>query len=478
MINRRPFALVLAAAALLAPLNRSHAADSLSKAGDASEAQLQQSLQELTALREQISAEKLPLTRQLGELEERLTQLRRANDDALRALDTGALESSTLTTETKLRDEELTYMGSLLDEYIRGFETKLAIGELPRYREPIELAKAAQANNTLSPMEKFEHQLSAVSASIDRVADVIGGTRFPGQAVNVDGVLTQGKFAVLGPLAFFASTDGVSIGVAMPQSGSTQAAVRPIDAAMSKGILGLINDGSGTAPLDPTRGSALKELVKKTSIVYLFKKGGPIMWPLLVVSILALATVIERVLFLFAEQRKRDDEAVQDLLAAVSNGDIDKAIKIGRGTGDYVARAMTYALQHREKSIANALMYANAQEVKRFSRGLPILDTAITIAPLLGLLGTVTGMMNSFSLIGGDLSAPGAITGGIAEALIATAFGLCIAIVCLVPFNLLNSRIEESRHALEAASTQLELMVHPPQGPIQALAMAAAHGRG
>ncbi len=477
-MNTRFFAFVFAFAALAAPAGAAHAADSLSKAGDASEAQLQQSLQELTALREQISAEKLPLTRELGALEEKLTQLRRANDEALRALDTGALQSSTLSGETKLRDEELTYLGSLLDEYIRGFETKLSTGELPRYREPIELAKAANANNTLSSMEKFEHQLSAVKSSIDRVTDVIGGTRFPGQAVNVEGVLTQGKFAVLGPLAFFASTDGASVGVAMPQAGSMQPAVRPIDAAMSRGILGLINDGAGTAPLDPTRGSALKELVKKTSIVYLFKKGGPIMWPLLIVSILALATVIERVLFLFSEQRKRDDEAVQDLLAAVSEGDIDKAIKIGTGTGDYVARAMTYALQHREKSIANALMFANAKELKRFSRGLPILDTAITIAPLLGLLGTVSGMMNSFSLIGGDLSAPGAITGGIAEALIATAFGLVIAIVCLVPFNLLNSRIEETRHALEAASTQIELLVHPPQGPIQALAMAAAHGRG
>jgi len=83
----------------------------------------------------------------------------------------------------------------------------------------------------------------------------------------------------------------------------------------------------------------------------------------------------------------------------------------------------------------------------------------ITLAPLLGLLGTVTGMMGSFSLIGGELSAPGAITGGIAEALIATAFGLGIAITALIPFNYLNARTDEANHELESAGAQLELLV-------------------
>ena len=103
-------------------------------------------------------------------------------------------------------------------------------------------------------------------------------------------------------------------------------------------------------------------------------------------------------------------------------------------------RALGYALAHRSSRSPNALLYAQAQELKRFRRGIPILDTVITLAPLLGLLGTVTGMMGSFSLIGGELSAPGAITGGIAEALIATAFGLGIAITALLPFNFLNTQ--------------------------------------
>src|SRR5690606_13679148 len=89
--------------------------------------------------------------------------------------------------------------------------------------------------------------------------------------------------------------------------------------------------------------------------------------------------------------------------------------------------------------------------------GLSVLDTAITAGPLLGLLGTVTGMMASFGEIGGDLGAPTAITGGIAEALVATASGLAIAISCLLPYNFLNSMGEEIRREIEEMGNNLEV---------------------
>ena len=133
-------------------------------------------------------------------------------------------------------------------------------------------------------------------------------------------------------------------------------------------------------------------------------------------------------------------------------------------------------LTHKEKSLESALLYAQEQELKRFRRGIPILDTVITLAPLLGLLGTVTGMMGSFSLIGGELSAPGAITGGIAEALIATAFGLGIAITSLIPFNFLNTKMEEARLEIELAGTQLELMMHPHESQVDAVVQATHFG--
>ncbi len=224
-----------------------------------------------------------------------------------------------------------------------------------------------------------------------------------------------------------------------------------------------------------------RALLQETSLIHIFKKGGLIMWPLLFASVAALGTVIERAVFLIGEQRKRNPEAMGTFLAAVGRGNTERAIQISHESKCYVTRTLGYALAHREKSLAGALLYAQEQELKRFRRGIPVLDMVITLAPLLGLLGTVTGMMGSFSLIGGELSAPGAITGGIAEALIATAFGLGIAITALIPFNLLNTQVEKARLEIESASTQLELLMHPAAGTVKAVAKAAhpgQHGKG
>ncbi len=186
------------------------------------------------------------------------------------------------------------------------------------------------------------------------------------------------------------------------------------------------------------------------------------MWPLVCASVLALGAVIERVNFLIGERRKRDPQLMRDFFTAVRQGDVERAIHMSDSTEFYVVRALGYALAHKHTSLEHALLYAQEYELKRFRRGIPMLDIVITLAPLLGLLGTVTGMMGSFSLIGGELSTPGAITGGIAEALIATAFGLGIAITALIPFNVLNFREEKARLEIESAATQLLLLLQPP----------------
>ncbi len=192
----------------------------------------------------------------------------------------------------------------------------------------------------------------------------------------------------------------------------------------------------------------------------IFLKGGPIMWPLLFTSLVALTVVVERIIFIFRERGRRQPDVVEKILSNVERGDIDAAVAGAQRTEDFVAKALVYGLTHRQHSFSNALLLAASKELKRFSQGLTILDTIITLAPLLGLLGTVTGMIRAFGLLGNkEMETPTAITGGISEALIATAFGLFIAIVALIPFNYLNSRLEDARHEIEDAATYLELLI-------------------
>jgi biopolymer transport protein ExbB len=87
------------------------------------------------------------------------------------------------------------------------------------------------------------------------------------------------------------------------------------------------------------------------------------------------------------------------------------------------------------------------------------MDTLVTLAPLLGLLGTITGLIRSFSFLGNEELAVQAVTGGIAEALIATACGLGIAIFALIPFNFFTSRVSNLEFELQTAATNLEVML-------------------
>jgi biopolymer transport protein ExbB len=193
-------------------------------------------------------------------------------------------------------------------------------------------------------------------------------------------------------------------------------------------------------------------------MIKIFLNGGPVMWPLLCCSIITVATVLERLFFILRERARRKPELVDHILERVEHHDLDGAIKIGSDNRDFVARVLTFALAHRAESFSSAVLRAANLELKKFNRGLAVLDTIITLAPLLGLLGTVTGMIHAFGLLGAQqLDAPEAITGGISQALLATAFGLGIAITALIPFNYLNSRLEEARHDIEDAATQLEL---------------------
>ena len=190
-----------------------------------------------------------------------------------------------------------------------------------------------------------------------------------------------------------------------------------------------------------------------------FHKGGPIMWPILIVSIVGLTVVIERCIWWGGRWFRRDPKRIEKVFTAIENGDTAEASRLSRGSRDPVLRMLWNGLNHQHSSLEAALQVAAGIEIKRAGRFLVVMDTLVTLAPLLGLLGTITGLIKSFSFLGNEELAVQAVTGGIAEALIATACGLGIAIFALIPFNFFTSRVSNLEFELQTAATNLEVML-------------------
>ena len=190
-----------------------------------------------------------------------------------------------------------------------------------------------------------------------------------------------------------------------------------------------------------------------------FQHGGPVMWPILVTAIIAVAVVLERIFWWTRECFRCDAQKREAVLEKVEKGDVEAASNLARDSQDPVLRMLWHGLNHHHSSLQGALQVAAGIEIDRAGRFLAVLDTIVTLAPLLGLLGTVTGIMNSFNFVGNEELAASKVSGGIAEALIATACGLTIAIFALIPFNYFGRLVERLHFELETAATNLEVMI-------------------
>jgi biopolymer transport protein ExbB len=191
----------------------------------------------------------------------------------------------------------------------------------------------------------------------------------------------------------------------------------------------------------------------------IFFKGGPVMYPLLGCSIIALTVIIERAFFWIREDMRRDQSLVDRVLELCRRGDWNAVREQVAGSKDHIIRILINGILHKEFSMTKAMETAASDEIKRMRCHLGVLDTMITVAPLLGIFGTVIGIITSFEILGtSGIEHPQAVTAGIAQALITTASGLGIAILSVFPFNYFNSKAESAALAIEKYATSLEIV--------------------
>jgi biopolymer transport protein ExbB len=190
-----------------------------------------------------------------------------------------------------------------------------------------------------------------------------------------------------------------------------------------------------------------------------FYNGGPVMYPLLLCSLIVMTVIIERGLFWIMIGRQRNQALVDDILELCRSRNWEAVRQKAAGCKDYVVRILVSGILHRDFSMIKAMESAAADEIQRMRRFMTILDTMITVAPLLGIFGTVIGIITSFEMLGTDgIDRPQAVTAGVAQALITTATGLGIAILSVFPYNYFNTKVERAAMDIERYATSLEIV--------------------
>lgn len=192
--------------------------------------------------------------------------------------------------------------------------------------------------------------------------------------------------------------------------------------------------------------------------IEVLKHGGAIIYPLLALALAALVVMLDKALVY--RRHARLPEALRQLVETYGFdwAELDRQLA-KLGPRNYFSRFFRVIMDNRTKPAwwVESRAGDEAQQIeKALGRGMWVLDTVVTAAPLLGLLGTILGMMQSFQLIGPDgLVNPGGVTAGVAEALIATAVGLLIALVALFGFNYLTRLQAQTLDEMERLGTRL-----------------------
>lgn len=430
--------------------------DSFSRAAATVQRQLDESLAELSTLREQIANEKIPLNRKLNELESELVKVRLDYQKTSRLLDSHTLDLSNLRNEIKSRQEEATYLSNLLSEYVRNFESRLHIAEIQRYKEPLDTAKMAPENSNLSEQEVYHVQAGLVAESLNRLYDALGGTRFEGTAVDTGGLVKPGTFVLVGPIALFRSEDGQSIGTVEQRLGSLEPNVidfkNPGDTNAAARV---ITDSQGYLPLDPTLGNAHKIETTKETLWEHIRKGGPVMVPILALAGAALLMVLYKWIGMLS-LRNPSRERISALLNAVARHDKEAAMREANAIDGPTGKMLVAGVEHLQEphELIEEVMYETVLATRfKLQSLLPFIAISASSAPLLGLLGTVTGIINTFKLItvfgSGDVKS---LSSGISEALITTEFGLIVAIPSLLLHAFLSRKVRSVLAQMEKAA--------------------------
>ncbi|MEZ7957239.1 MAG: MotA/TolQ/ExbB proton channel family protein [Rubritalea sp.] len=418
-------ALVICLCAAISPMLNAQATTDL----DGIKKDLNASTKKLTKHRESVTADKVELSRKLTSMQAELTQKRRkvrlaAMSNADRKIVLGKLAGT-----ASAKSREVEYLGSQLGAFQTKTESAMYKGE--------KIAQENQPNDN-----SLTGRMKALEAGVDRLEMMIGGAVVDAEVADEDGKILQGKIASFGPSAWFSNTAGDVTGAVIIDKASRNARLINTESSHSE-IAKLIAGEEVILDVDLTGGKARALASISNTPLALFSKGGSWIWPIILIALISLVCAILK-FFQLAKVKNPKGGWLSALLEQIREGDVSAAQATCDELKHPIGAVMKNALTgfHKGADVVEEIVYEQMIDVQsRLQQWLPFIAVTAAIAPLLGLLGTVSGMISTFSALSvvgtGD---PKLLSGGISEALVTTLFGLVVAIPALILHSLLSRR--------------------------------------
>lgn len=416
-------------------------AQSFQSASDQARQDLNAALSELNTVRSEIAIEKIPLIQKVSKLEDEVRQksaelerLRRLRDNR----EGGLIRLKEQVEAIKAQNE---YAAGLLDEFVRSFETRIDYSEVQLYSEAAEEARLALEDADMSQAERFNKQIDVIGVALDRMEKIVGGYTFEGKALAPTGEIEKGTFAAFGPSVFFASSQSELAGITVNKLNAAEAAVATPGIEYAAGIRSFAEGKEGEIPADATLGKALKIAEGSDTIMEHLAKGGSVGVVIIGLGLVCLLLGAFKA-FEVTSFKTPAPQDVQSVITKIEAGDLGAARTAASGIAGAGGELLVKGVEHAEekRGTLEEILYERILAVRpKLERFLPFIALTAAAAPLLGLLGTVTGMIKTFNLITifgtGDAKS---LSSGISEALVTTELGLVVAIPALIIHGLLS----------------------------------------
>lgn len=427
-------------------------AQGFASAHDIAREDLKESLTELSAVRESIAKEKIPLLQEVTRLENEVEELTREQKRLLGLRDNKELGLNQLQNLVKSLEDQNQYIADLLDEFVRTFETQIHFSEAHFYAKVAEEARLGLDDVNIDEAGRFDRQLDVIDAALNRLEQLVGGYTFEGKALTPSEDIEDGIFGVYGPSVYFSSKQSELAGISYSKLNAAEAAIAIPGETYVAGIRQFLETGEGSIPADATLGKALKIEQGKDSVSEHLAKGGSVGYVIIGLGLVCLLLGIVKTIGIlsFVTPAPQQLQAVLNHIEQDNMEDAKATAGSIKGIGGELLSTGIDNITEKRGTLEELLFEKILSVRPGLEKFLPFMAITAAAAPLLGLLGTVTGMIKTFNLITifgtGDAKS---LSSGISEALVTTELGLIVAIPALILHGILSRMAKEKLGTLE-----------------------------